>query len=74
MGEKIQGQCAIAKVQTMADGGKRVYLDFPEDSASVMAQLMECQRLGIYLDVTFEAHETQADTGDDPKEHRKIHI
>lgn len=53
MPEKITGQCSIAKVQTMADGGKRVYLDFPEDSALLMAQLMECQRLGAYLDVMF---------------------
>ena len=72
--DEIKGQCAIAKVQTMADGGKRVYLDFPEDSALLMAQLMECQRLGVYLDVTFEASETQADTGDDTTERRKIHI
>ena len=72
MPEKIVGQCTIAKVQTMADGGKRVYLDFPEDSALLMAQLMECQRLGVYLDVTFEAHEAESDG--QPTESRKIHI
>jgi hypothetical protein len=41
----------IAKVQTMADGGLRVYLDLPENAVEEVAVLMEYKRLGVVADV-----------------------
>lgn len=41
----------IAKVQTMADGGIRVYLDLPENAVESAAVLMEYKRVGIVADV-----------------------
>lgn len=35
----------------MADGGIRVTLDLPEDAIMQAAQLMECKRVGIVLEV-----------------------
>ena len=41
----------IAKVQTMADGGIRVYLDLPENEVETAAVLMQYKRIGIVADV-----------------------
>lgn len=41
----------IAKVQTMADGGLRVYFDLPEDAVESVAVLMQYKRLGVVADV-----------------------
>lgn len=42
---------SIAKVQTMADGGLRVYFDLPEDAVESVAVLMQYKRLGVVADV-----------------------
>ena len=42
----------IAKIQTMADGGLRVYLDLPEDATEAASILMEYKRFGIVADIT----------------------
>ena len=51
MGETIAFHATVYKVQTLADGGVRVYLDLPETAIMQMAQLAECQRFGVVLDV-----------------------
>ena len=48
----ITFQAAVYKVQTLTDGGVRISLDLPETAIPQMAMLAECQRAGIYLDVT----------------------
>jgi len=47
--EPITFRCAVAKVQTLADGGLRVWLDLPEDATLAAAHLMTCQQYGQYL-------------------------
>ena len=47
----ITFQAAVYKVQTLVDGGVRVTLDLPETAIMQMAQLAECQRMGVTLDV-----------------------
>ena len=42
----------VGKVQTMADGGIRVYLDLPEDAIVQAAELMAYKRGAVVLDVT----------------------
>lgn len=68
----IEFWAIVGKVQTMADGGLRVYLDLPEDAIVAAAELMACKRAGTVLDVTCKEHEV--DGGGDNAEHRKIHI
>jgi hypothetical protein len=41
----------VAKVTTLADGGKRVTFDLPEDTSVQAGQLMELQRMGMALTV-----------------------
>lgn len=45
----------VAKVQTLADGGIRVYLDLPESAIVAAAELMAYKREGVVLDVTCKA-------------------
>jgi len=54
----------VAKVQTLADGGIRVMLDLPEQAIMQAAQLMECKRVGVVLNVAAEpkAENDQGDT------------
>ena len=52
MGDTIAFHATVYKVQTLADGGVRVYLDLPETAIMQMAQLAECQRFGVVLDVS----------------------
>ena len=42
----------VGKVQTMADGGIRLYLDLPEDAIVQAAEMMAYKREGVVLDVT----------------------
>ena len=51
MTQLIEFIAQVARVQTMADGGIRVVLDLPETASMVMAQLAECQRFGVVLEV-----------------------
>ena len=53
----IKFQATVARVQTLADGGVRITLDMGEDSVMQAAQLMECKRFGVVLDVKAEATE-----------------
>lgn len=47
--EPIAFDCAVAKVQTLADGAVRVYLDLPESDLLAASQLMACLTHGVYL-------------------------
>ena len=50
--EPITFTATVYKVQTLAtDGGVRVALDLPETAIMQMAQLAECQRFGVVLDI-----------------------
>ena len=51
---EIRFWAIIGKVQTLADGGIRVYLDLPEDAIVQAAELMACKRNGQILNVTCE--------------------
>ena len=51
---KINFHASVYKVQTLVDGSVRVVLDLPETAIMQMAQLAECQRFGVVLDVTCE--------------------
>lgn len=51
MSDAITFTCQVYKVQTLVDGGVRVTLDLPETAITQMAQLAECQRWGVVLDV-----------------------
>ena len=42
----------VAKIQTMADNGLRVYLDLPEQAIEEIAELMIYKRDGVVLDIT----------------------
>lgn len=55
--DSITFQAAIARVQTMADGGLRFTLDAPETEIMAAAKLMECKRFGVYLQVECRAAE-----------------
>lgn len=45
----VRFQCSVEKVQTLADGGMRVWLSLPETALLAAAQLMACQQHGVYL-------------------------
>jgi len=65
----VQFWALIAKVQTMADGGLRVYLDLPEDAVETVAVLMQYKRLGVVADVTIKPKTGKDDR--EPDESRK---
>jgi hypothetical protein len=52
----VEFQAEVYKVQTLVDNGIRITLNLSETAIIEAAQLMECQRLGIYLDITAVAH------------------
>lgn len=60
MSDPIKFTAAVAKVQSLADGGIRLTLDLPEDAIMQAAQLMECKRWGAVLEVTAEPIEGNA--------------
>lgn len=62
MSESICFQAAVAKVQTLADGGIRVTLDLPEDAICQAAQLMECKRFGVPIIVACRGDEDAKET------------
>lgn len=47
----IEFWAIVAQVRTLADGGIRVMIDLPEDAITQAAQLMECKRAGVVLEV-----------------------
>jgi len=52
---------AVAKVQTLADGGIRFTLDTDEGQVVAAAQLMELKRLGVVVTVTMEPQKAKRD-------------
>jgi len=51
---------AVARVQTLADGGLRFTFDAPESAVMEAAELMTYKRFGVVLQVTCEALEREA--------------
>ena len=51
MSEPITFYATVYKVQTLVDRGVRVVLDLPETAIMQMAQLAECQRFKVVLDI-----------------------
>jgi hypothetical protein len=49
MDATIEFDCTVVRVGTLADGGKRVTLDLPEDTAMQLAAMSEFQRFGAAL-------------------------
>ena len=60
----------IGKVQTMADGGIRVYLDLPETALVEMAELAAYQINAVVVDVTIEPRNTGLDQGNGKERHK----
>ena len=52
MQEPTKFVAIVAKVQTLADNGLRVYLDLPEQAIEAVAELMIYKREGVVLDMT----------------------
>jgi hypothetical protein len=50
----------VYKVQTLTDGGIRVTLNMSENETMVMAQLAECQRWGVVLEVVCKTEVEQS--------------
>ena len=71
--QHIEFEAAVARVQTMADGGLRVVLDLPEDKVFEVAWLMECKRQQATIRVSCEPGTDKQDDGN-PRKHSKIHI
>ena len=69
MSDTVSFVAAVARVQTLADGGLRVTLDLPEDAVMAAAELMAFKRFGVVMDVVCTQHERDADGTD---ESRKI--
>jgi len=69
--DPIKFTAAVAKVQSLADGGLRVTLDLPEDAIMQAAQLMECKRWGAVLEVTAEPKEQESLTDLDDETEKK---
>ena len=75
MAEAITFPAVVYKVTNLVDHGLRVYLDLPESCIMQAAMLMECQRMGVVLDVTAMPkvqNEAQADTADGKKSRPEI--
>ena len=68
MGDAIEFDAIVYKVQTLVDMGLRVTLDLPETALIAVAQLMACKRENLVLHV-FVQPEKQAASG---KENGKI--
>lgn len=63
----------VAKVQTLADNGLRVYLDLPEQAICEVAELMIYKRDGVVLDITATPRPRDTPDGNQTN-NRKIHI
>lgn len=48
----IEFAATVEKVQTIVSGGIRVWLELPAGSIMEAAQLMECMRPGIILEIS----------------------
>lgn len=63
----IEFWATINKVQTMVDGGIRVYLDLPESAIMQAAELMTCKRHGIVLNVVCGERKDESGAGKERK-------
>ena len=61
----------MARVQTMADGGLRVYLDLPESAIVPAAEMMAYKRHETVLDVVMTPRDQDEP---EPSETRKIKL
>lgn len=66
----IEFVASVAKVQTMADGGLRFIFDAPETAVMQAAQLMECKRFGVVLQVKCEPCIAGQEQGDGKKQYK----
>ena len=55
--EAVTFTAAVARVQTLADGGLRFTFDAPESAVMEAAELMTYKRFGVVLRVTCERYE-----------------
>ena len=65
----IEFTAAVAKVQTLADGGIRVWLDLPESAVMQLAELAACQRVGVALSVRCTPCTTGPKQGNGKEQH-----
>ena len=56
--EVIKFWATVAKIQTLADSALRVTFDLAEDAIVAAAELMECKRQGVVLDVECRPRDT----------------
>ena len=64
----------VGKVQTMADGGIRVYLDLPETAIVQAAEMMAYKREAVVLDVVCRPRENDEREPDESgREHTRAH-
>ncbi len=63
MGEPIEFDATVYKVQTLIDQGLRVTFDLPETAIIAAAQLMAAKREGMILHVTIETDKQSGSTG-----------
>ena len=68
--ESITFVAAVAKVQTLADGGLRLTLDLPEDAIIEAAWFMKAKQEGVAVKVTCKPEQDERST----EKSRKIHI
>jgi hypothetical protein len=61
MSDKITFIAEVVRVKTMADGGLRFELGVGENYIMQAAQLMECKRAGVALQVNIEPILTELD-------------
>ena len=59
--EAVTFTAAVARVQTLADGGLRFTFDAPESAVMEAAELMTYKRFGVVLRVTCEAVQRETD-------------
>ena len=64
----------VGKVQTMADGGIRLYLDLPEDAIMQAAELMTYKHEAVVLDVTCTPRAQEENESEKHRTDRKLHI
>jgi hypothetical protein len=68
---EITFQAVVYKVATLVDKGIRVTIDLPETCTMQMAQLAECKRFGVYLNISFDP-KTLTDLDDETENDTEI--
>jgi len=66
MSEAIKCYGLVYKVQTLVDNGVRISIDLPETAIMQAAMFMECQRMGVILDIEARPQEANTAAGDTP--------